>query len=326
MHHQGSGTGDSSNPNPQQQGASRGSSLISSTLSLVPTAQVTNGQPVIPSTLTYQQMQEKREKELRQKLKTFWENQNKESEENKNKKESKSYSLPLARIKKIMKADEDVKMISAEAPLIFAKACEMFILDLTLRSWSNTEENKRRILQRADVASAINKTEIFDFLVDVIPKDEVKNEPLSTLPRNVLSPTADHSMVRGGVGVGSFNKYHNHLSAAATVGTQYLGFPGMSATPGENYKMNNRNVVDPDMYRRHIPYVAPTLAPAPPASAQVQWYYQAQQAKEEEQQVLPPPAPPALAQHLWYQQAQQAEEEQQQVLPPPPPPQSSSDS
>jgi hypothetical protein len=38
-------------------------------------------------------------------------------------------------------------MISAEAPVMFAKACEMFILELTLRSWIHTEENKRRTLQ-----------------------------------------------------------------------------------------------------------------------------------------------------------------------------------
>ncbi|CAG8611464.1 5184_t:CDS:2 [Paraglomus brasilianum] len=35
----------------------------------------------------------------------------------------KNHPLPLARIKKVMKVDEDVKMISSEAPVIFAKAC-----------------------------------------------------------------------------------------------------------------------------------------------------------------------------------------------------------
>lgn len=55
--------------------------------------------------------------------------------------------LPLARIKKIMKLDEDVKMISAEAPLLFAKATEIFIHELTLRAWIHTEDNKRRTLQ-----------------------------------------------------------------------------------------------------------------------------------------------------------------------------------
>jgi GDPmannose 4,6-dehydratase len=51
----------------------------------------------------------------------------------------KSHLLPLARIKKIMKSDEDVRMISAETPVLFAKACEMFIIELTLRSWFFTE-------------------------------------------------------------------------------------------------------------------------------------------------------------------------------------------
>ena len=76
--------------------------------------------------------------------------------------------LPLARIKRIMKSDEDVRMISAEAPVLFAKACEMFILELTLRSWTYSENNKRRTLQKEDIREAIQRTDIFDFLVDVI--------------------------------------------------------------------------------------------------------------------------------------------------------------
>lgn len=76
--------------------------------------------------------------------------------------------LPLARIKRIMKSDEDVRMISAEAPVLFAKACEMFILELTLRSWHYSENNKRKTLQKEDIREAIQRTDIFDFLVDVI--------------------------------------------------------------------------------------------------------------------------------------------------------------
>jgi nuclear transcription factor Y gamma len=94
-----------------------------------------------------------------------------------------------------MKSDEDVRMISAEAPVLFAKvsqahgmasgkcreqeiwnaeafhlqACEMFILELTLRAWNHAEENKRRTLQRSDVAAAITRTDIFDFLVSTSP-------------------------------------------------------------------------------------------------------------------------------------------------------------
>ena len=75
--------------------------------------------------------------------------------------------LPLARIKRIMKSDEDVRMISAEAPVLFAKACEMFILELTLRSNAEAEKQKRRTLQKEDVEAAIKVTDTYDFLVDL---------------------------------------------------------------------------------------------------------------------------------------------------------------
>lgn len=88
--------------------------------------------------------------------------------------DAKNQVLPLARIKKIMKLDEDVKMISAEAPLLFAKAAEIFIHELTLRAWIHTENNKRRTLQRNDIAMAISKFDQFDFLIDIVPREEIK--------------------------------------------------------------------------------------------------------------------------------------------------------
>ena len=51
---------------------------------------------------------------------------------------------------------------------LFLQACEMFILELTLRSWNHSEENKRRTLQRNDIAAAITRTDIFDFLVCIL--------------------------------------------------------------------------------------------------------------------------------------------------------------
>ncbi len=75
--------------------------------------------------------------------------------------------LPLARIKRIMKSDEDVRMISAEAPVLFAKACEIFILELSLRANAAAEKAKRRTLQREDVEAAIKQCLVFDFLVDL---------------------------------------------------------------------------------------------------------------------------------------------------------------
>lgn len=104
-----------------------------------------------------------------------------------------------------MKLDEDVKMISAEAPLLFAKAAEIFIHELTLRSWIHTEDNKRRTLQvlvniflfdvntygyfqRNDIAMAITKFDQFDFLIDIVPREDIKpNKPRDDGNRNVNS-------------------------------------------------------------------------------------------------------------------------------------------
>ncbi|KAI0260547.1 histone-fold-containing protein [Gloeopeniophorella convolvens] len=80
--------------------------------------------------------------------------------------------LPLARIKKVMKSDPDVKMIAADAPILFCKACEIFIAEITARAFIVADSNKRRTLSRADIAKALGKSDQFDFLIDIVPRDE----------------------------------------------------------------------------------------------------------------------------------------------------------
>lgn len=94
----------------------------------------------------------------------------------------KNHQLPLARIKKVMKTDEDVRMISAEAPILFAKGCDIFITELTMRAWIHAEENKRRTLQKSDIAAALAKSDMFDFLIDVVPRDEDRPKRLFSHP------------------------------------------------------------------------------------------------------------------------------------------------
>lgn len=103
-------------------------------------------------------------------LSTYWQGALRRLEDDEH--DYKQHQLPLARIKKVMKADPEVKMISAEAPILFAKGCEIFITELTMRAWIHAEENKRRTLQRSDIASALTKSDMFDFLIDVVPREE----------------------------------------------------------------------------------------------------------------------------------------------------------
>jgi histone H3/H4 len=112
----------------------------------------------------------------------------------------KVQTLPLARIKKIMKSEEfilqelerekqeklaaeeaqsglaesekpSVKfMISGEAPVLMSKACELLIKDLSFRAWRHTERNRRRTLQRQDLHAAVGESEVYDFLIDIVPR------------------------------------------------------------------------------------------------------------------------------------------------------------
>jgi histone H3/H4 len=113
---------------------------------------------------------EQHEQRLQDMLARFWTSQNREMDVlNITTEQDFKYhnDLPLARIKRIMKSDEDVRMISAEAPVLFAKACEIFILELSIRAWGAAEKSKRRTLQKEDIEMAIKNTDKFDFLVNL---------------------------------------------------------------------------------------------------------------------------------------------------------------
>ena len=96
--------------------------------------------------------------------------------------------LPLARIKKIMmKSGDNVNMISGEAPIVFSKACELFIEDLTRRSWMVTMKGKRRTLHKDAMVSAFMATDIFDFLVSLV-SDSTNPLDLTTVKRETFQP------------------------------------------------------------------------------------------------------------------------------------------
>jgi nuclear transcription factor Y gamma len=54
----------------------------------------------------------------------------------------------------------------------------------------HSEGNRRRTLQKNDIAAAIARTDIYDFLVDTIPRDEMKEEGVG-LPRAGQPVSAD---------------------------------------------------------------------------------------------------------------------------------------
>ena len=71
-------------------------------------------------------------------------------------------------------------MIFVDAPVLLAKACEIFILELTLRSWTHTEQSRRRTLQRNDVSKAVAQSDMMDFLIDSQGKIQSKGIEVSS--------------------------------------------------------------------------------------------------------------------------------------------------
>ncbi|KAK3901922.1 transcriptional activator HAP5 [Staphylotrichum tortipilum] len=135
----------------------------------------------------------------------------------------KMHQLPLARIKKVMKADPEVKMISAEAPILFAKGCDIFITELTMRAWIHAEENKRRTLQRSDIASALAKSDMFDFLIDIVPREEAASHTKRASNQAAAAQAAAPQPQIPGVGAPNHAGGHPMAAPDYTLGAHNMG-------------------------------------------------------------------------------------------------------
>ncbi|KAL3916931.1 MAG: hypothetical protein SGILL_004950 [Bacillariaceae sp.] len=96
-------------------------------------------------------------------------------------------------------------MISGEAPVLMSKACELLIKDLTHRAWSHTERNRRRTLQRQDLHAAVGESEVYDFLIDIVPR-------VSAPAQKVHAPPPPPGMPAGVAGLGGAG--HPGMAAA----------------------------------------------------------------------------------------------------------------
>lgn len=54
--------------------------------------------------------------------------------------------------------------------LHFSSLFQVFIADLTSRSYIHATSHRRRTVQRSDVVAAVTGSNLFDFLVDIVPR------------------------------------------------------------------------------------------------------------------------------------------------------------
>lgn len=84
----------------------------------------------------------------------------------------KHHNFPLARIARIIKSDEDVKLLSKDYNALMGKCCQFFIEELMCCSWVHAEESRRVTLQKSDILEFIERTELLDFLWEIMRDQE----------------------------------------------------------------------------------------------------------------------------------------------------------
>lgn len=56
--------------------------------------------------------------------------------------------------------------------VVLIRLVKVFIAEVTARAFIIADSNKRRTLSRADIAKALSKSDQFDFLIDIVPREE----------------------------------------------------------------------------------------------------------------------------------------------------------
>ncbi|KAF8537231.1 histone-fold-containing protein [Trichophaea hybrida] len=78
--------------------------------------------------------------------------------------------FPVARIKRIMQADEDVGKVAQVTPVVVSKALELFMIALCDKASEQARQRHCKRITAGHLKQAIIHEEQFDFLADIIEK------------------------------------------------------------------------------------------------------------------------------------------------------------
>lgn len=100
----------------------------------------------------------------------------------------------------------------------------------------HAEENKRRTLQRSDIATAISKTDMCDFLIDIVPREEASRANNHVYDQNTSYAAATSS---GTPANPYYQPQYAATTAAATVdaGNYYPQLSQFTADQVQQYQM-----------------------------------------------------------------------------------------
>ncbi|MGK3742064.1 MAG: histone H3/H4 [Bacillariaceae sp.] len=172
-------------------------------------------------------------------------------------------------------------MISGEAPVLMSKACELMIKDLSFRAWRHTERNRRRTLQKQDLHAAVGESEVYDFLIDIVPRvtttatttQKVQHSQPSHLPASatvMAPPSVGMQQVVGGMSVGlptAVSQPQHPTTTQAGVGViDNTGMMQMMGTPqqqAQQQQQTNQFHQDPSQQQQQQQQQAPGMQSQP---------------------------------------------------------------
>ncbi|XP_004580803.2 chromatin accessibility complex protein 1 [Ochotona princeps] len=95
--------------------------------------------------------------------------------------EARLVSLPLSRIRVIMKSSPEVSSINQEALVLTAKATELFVQHLAICSYGHGGAQDKKALTYGDLASITQQSDALQFLTDILPKKILASKYLKML-------------------------------------------------------------------------------------------------------------------------------------------------
>ncbi|EEA27378.1 hypothetical protein TMatcc_004335 [Talaromyces marneffei ATCC 18224] len=78
--------------------------------------------------------------------------------------------FPVARIKRIMQADEEVGKVAQVTPIAVSKALELFMISLVTKAAQEARDRNSKRVTAAHLKQAVAKDEVLDFLADICSK------------------------------------------------------------------------------------------------------------------------------------------------------------
>ncbi|XP_042695670.1 chromatin accessibility complex protein 1 [Centrocercus urophasianus] len=97
--------------------------------------------------------------------------------------ENRLVSLPLSRIRVIMKSSPEVSSINQDALFLTAKATELFVQYLASYSYKHGRGKEKNALTYSDLSHTAEECETFQFLADILPKKILASKYLKMLEK-----------------------------------------------------------------------------------------------------------------------------------------------